>query len=106
MAKNPFPRRRPRACTASKSDFRRKRRCAGRVSRSRGARPSINGLRALWNELPATLGPAPAEDPATGLGRDARAKAVRALTAQLARLVGTLHGLKGLRKRAARLSRA
>ncbi len=43
-AKNPFPMRRPRACTASNSGFRRKRRCAGRVSRPGDSRPELKGL--------------------------------------------------------------
>jgi len=43
-AKNPFPMRRPRACTASNSGFRRKRRCAGKVSRPVGSRPELKDL--------------------------------------------------------------
>src|SRR4051794_4802820 len=87
--------RRPRAYAASKSGFRRKRRWAGRVSRVSCVRPGGKGTRTRLesgDELPAALGATTAQHLAAIPGGHASAKAMRALTAQLAWLIRTLHG--------------
>src|SRR5579863_420086 len=105
--KNPSPRRRPWAYVASKSRLRRRRRCAGRVSRP-GIVPSdltkIVGspdcaasekracdLKTLGYQLTPALGAAPREDLAAVLRGHARTEPVGALAAHFARLIGTLH---------------
>src|SRR5262245_33581944 len=97
--------RRPRACAASKSGLRRKRRSPGRVSRREASRPGITrdtpGLPSqsatasatrLRDEFLAALRTTAGQHLAAVLGGHARAEPMRALTAQLAWLIRTLHG--------------
>ena len=88
--------RRASRYTRSNSDFCR-RRCAGlngragdkRVARELAAQRSARG--SSDSETLATFRAAPSEDLATCSGGHAGAKAVSALTVQVARLVGTFH---------------
>ena len=106
--KNPLPNRRPRAYAASKSDLRRKRFCAGRVSLFRAAQSPVK--RFLWDELSAALGATAGQNGAAVLGGHACTEPVRARTPHFARLIGALHSMGSVAgpwvpKRAARLSR-
>jgi len=70
-----------------------------RVARAIGRTRNHDRSVALRNQLLASLRTPSAQHQPAGFGGHARAKAVGALAAQLARLVGSFHGL-GARKKA------
>ena len=92
--KNPLPNRRPRAYAASKSDLRRKRFCAGRVSLFRAAQSPVK--RILRDELSAALGATAGQNGAAVLGGHAGTEPVRARTPHFARLIGALHSMSSV----------